>query len=671
MAPTANDQALAMSRPRWGSRAGILALLPWLILGGCLAVTASVWSDWRSQQTMARRADFRLQVAKVRSGIESRLLANEQILRGVAGLFAVSDHITRGQFRDYVASLHLPVRYPGIQGVGFAALIAPADREAHVQAVRAEGFPDYILHPPGERDIYTAILYLEPFDWRNQRAFGYDMWSEPVRRAAMARAWEHGQVTLSGKVRLLQETDADVQAGFLIYLPVYRRGRPHDASSERRANLLGWAYSPLRMTSLMESLLQRDFSELADRIAIAIYDGTAVAADGLMFDATPVSVRAAHGFQVIQQIDLSGHAWTLHAQALPAFDEAGRTLGGKDWMILGSGGALSIALALLAWVLIRTHVRVTDALYQTAVAHRTLMETQARLQLIFDTSDVAIFLTDLEGRITQANARMAAMFRCPLGTLIGSDYVSHIHPAEREIGRQRMRELLAQQTAEVRLERRYWRADNSEFWGLLGGHLVRDADGRPVGLVGVIADTTQRKEAEAQVQFLAHHDDLTGLANRILLVERMEQALALARRYQRQVGLLFLDLDGFKPINDRYGHQAGDQVLREVARRLQARVRSSDTVCRQGGDEFVILVPECPGRAPLEQLAQVLLAVVSETYDVMGATLVITVSIGIAIYPDHGEQVDDLLNSADAAMYLAKAAGRGQVRFANAPTTAS
>ncbi|WP_295392803.1 CHASE domain-containing protein [uncultured Thiodictyon sp.] len=648
-----------------GWRAWGLRLLPWLIMGATLAITGLLWLEGRNQQMEHVRRDVSQEVAKVRTRIEGRLQANAQILRGVAGLFAVSDRIDREQFRDYVESLRLAARYPGIQGVGFARLIVPQDLAAFVQEVRAEGFPDYEVHPPGERASYTAIVYLEPFDWRNQRAFGYDMLSEPVRRAAMVRAWEQGQLSISGKVRLLQETEQDVQAGFLIYLPVYRRGLPHNTDAERRANLLGWVYSPLRMQNLMQSFLQRDYPELAQRLGIAIYDGTATTADGLMFASQSRLAVSAGRFQETLPIDLSGHRWTLHAQTLPAFDRQVQRFTERDWIVLGVGGALSIALSLLAWVLIKTHIRVAAALCETRLAHCELLESQERLRLIFDASEVAIFLTDLEGCITQANERMAEMFNCPMGQLIGSDYVSHIHPAERAIGRQRMRELLAQQTAEVKLERRYWREDGSEFWGLLDGHLVRDGQGQPIGLIGVIADTTQRKEAEARIQFLAHHDYLTGLPNRALFVEQMEQALALAQRYRRQLGLLFLDLDGFKPINDQYGHHVGDEVLREVAARLRDKVRASDTVCRQGGDEFVILVPECPGRHQLEQLAQVLVGVVGEPYEVLGATLSVTVSIGIAIYPDHGEQVDDLLRSADAAMYLAKAAGPGQARFAD------
>jgi diguanylate cyclase (GGDEF)-like protein/PAS domain S-box-containing protein len=668
---TDRDQPLLQRRPaRPTSRPPRRSLtwwfrqLPWIILGIGLILTGLVWLNGRQQQREIRRADFRLQVAKLHTGIATRLQANEQILRGVAGLFATQDQVTRAQFHAYVASLRLAEHYPGIRGVGFARRIAPADLATEVAAVRAEGFPDYTVFPPGERELYTAIVYLEPFDWRNQRAFGYDMWSEPVRREAMTRAWEEDQAALSGKVRLLQETGQEDQAGFLIYLPVYRPGLPHDTLTQRRSNLLGWAYSPLRMADLMQNFLQQHFPELTDRLAITIYDGAVIDPAAQMFNSAPGVEPVAESFQAIERSGLSHHPWTLRVHTLPAFDRHARQFTDKDWILLGAGSALSASLALLAWVLIRTHRRVTEALHQQARAHRALQDSQQRLQLIFDTSDVAIFLTDLEGRITQANARMAEMFRCPLGTLIGSDYVAHIHPAERESGRQHMRALLTQEAAAVKLERRYWRVDDSEFWGHLGGHLIRDAEGQPLGLVGVIADTTQRKEAEDKITFLAHHDYLTGLPNRALFVERVGQALTLAQRTQRHLGVLFLDLNGFKPINDRYGHQVGDQVLQEVAKRLREHVRASDTVCRQGGDEFVVLVPELPNQDHLEHLARMLSTVASQPYAVLGLSLPLTVSIGMAVYPDHGETVDELLHSADTAMYTAKGRGPSQWQFA-------
>jgi hypothetical protein len=148
-------------------------------------------------------------------------------------------------------------------------MLRPGERAAHEAAVRAEGFPDYAISPPGERDPLSSIVFLEPFSGRNLRAFGYDMYSEPVRREAMERARDSGEQALSGKLVLVQETDVDVQAGFMIYEPVYRRGMPLNTVDERRAALRGFVYAPLRAGDLMRRL----FRVPATEIEVELFDG--------------------------------------------------------------------------------------------------------------------------------------------------------------------------------------------------------------------------------------------------------------------------------------------------------------------------------------------------------------------------------------------------------------
>ena len=185
----------------------------------------------------------------------------------------------------------------------------------------------------------------------------------------------------------------------------------------------------------------------------------------------------------------------------------------------------------------------------------------------------------------------------------------------------------------------------------------------------VITTTEAHKLAEevqtgkVQLDHLAHHDVLTDLPNRILLNDRLAQAIALARRQSKQVALMFLDLDHFKHINDSLGHAIGDQLLRSVAKRLGASVRSSDTVCRQGGDEFVILLADIEHTKDAVLCAQKILAALTAPHLIDQLDLYVTVSIGISIYPDDGEDADTLIKNADTAMYHAKAGGRNNYQL--------
>ena len=161
----------------------------------------------------------------------------------------------------------------------------------------------------------------------------------------------------------------------------------------------------------------------------------------------------------------------------------------------------------------------------------------------------------------------------------------------------------------------------------------------------------------AQARHLAYHDQLTGLPNRSLLVDRLTQAMAQASRQHKQVGLLLLDLDQFKSVNDRLGHAAGDSVLQQVAKRLSASIRSCDTACRYGGDEFVIMLPEIDGWASANAVARKIRTRLAAPYVLDDRVIVLTASIGIAIYRADGRDVSELIREADSAMYLAKARG--------------
>ena len=165
-----------------------------------------------------------------------------------------------------------------------------------------------------------------------------------------------------------------------------------------------------------------------------------------------------------------------------------------------------------------------------------------------------------------------------------------------------------------------------------------------------------RREA-AQARHLAYHDQLTGLPNRSLLMDRLTQAMAQAARQHKQVGLLLLDLDQFKSVNDRLGHAAGDSVLQQVARRLSASTRSCDTACRYGGDEFVIMLPEIDGWESANAVAHKIRTRLAAPYLLDDRVIVLTASIGIAMYRADGRNGSELIREADSAMYLAKANG--------------
>lgn len=598
--------------------------------------------------------ELTLQASEVAAGIKRRLTSNIEVLRGVSGLFAAGQPVSRVAFRNYVEALRIAQDQPGIQGIGYAEWIGGQGREEVIERIRKEGFPDFQILPAGEREDLTAILQLEPFDWRNQRAFGYDMYSEPVRRAAMARARDEGRAAISDRVTLVQETFTDVQPGFLIYLPIYRTGALLASAEQRRAALIGWAYSPLRAADLFQEFLRIEHPDLGSRYRMRLYAGSQPRQEDLLFDSHP-DVRIADS--AIETVHVDGTLWTMELASLPnqvkqqAWVERSSTV----W---GIGIAGTLVMAALAGLLGLNHQRLGVTLAAARREHGAVLHQQDLLQAIHDSLSVGIVLLDAEGRIQMANHRMADMMRLPMDRLIQSHYLDLLAPGQDDDAGKRLRLVTSGDGLPPAVERCYRRADGTTFWGEVNGRPLKPPHpataGTTRGVVLAIEDVTRRREDQARIQHLAHHDHLTGLPNRPYFIERAQQAIDLARRQGRKVGLLFIDLDCFKQVNDSFGHDAGDCVLKTVANRMRTTIRTSDTVCRQGGDEYVVLLPDLESVQGLQTLAHKLLAAIEEPIAYDQQALSVSASIGMAYFPDHATTIEALVAAADAAMYQAK-----------------
>ena len=206
--------------------------------------------------------------------------------------------------------------------------------------------------------------------------------------------------------------------------------------------------------------------------------------------------------------------------------------------------------------------------------------------------------------------------------------------------------------------------DGSWKWVLSRGMVIsRDAQGKPLRMIGTFTDVTSRREAEALVRHQALYDALTGLPNRRMLRDRLEQEIRKCKRDHLQLALLFIDLDHFKEINDTLGHDSGDELLVEAGRRLQACVRQSDTVARMGGDEFTVILAELPNSEHLEGTLQKMLQALTDVFQLGSGQVFVSASIGITIYPLDATQIEDLFKHADQALYVAKGAGRNRFSF--------
>ncbi|HZZ92199.1 MAG TPA: EAL domain-containing protein [Usitatibacter sp.] len=237
-----------------------------------------------------------------------------------------------------------------------------------------------------------------------------------------------------------------------------------------------------------------------------------------------------------------------------------------------------------------------------------------------------------------------------------------LHPDDRELFDATMRHAV-KEGSDFQVDYRVLWPDGSVHWVSNRGQVHRGADGRAVRVIGVGMDITDRKRAEQRIAHMAHHDALTGLPNRALLRDRIQQAIAQAHRGGSQLAVLFIDLDRFKNINDSLGHQLGDRLLQSVASRILVCVREGDTVARVGGDEFVIVIPGIGSQADAAAVAAKILEVLGSPFHLHGQDLHANASIGISVYPADGTDAETLMRNADTAMYHAKDSGRANFQF--------
>jgi signal transduction histidine kinase len=361
----------------------------WIILVLSLSLTAAAWQV--SSEAYERRIEeqFQARARETAHAIEQRMAQYESLLRGGVGLFAPGAPISRADWSAYVAALDTERRFPGIQGIGVARWVRAAERAEFIASMRASGSPQFEISPPGERDEYHSIIYLEPRAGRNLRAFGFDMGSEPIRRAAIDRARDSGVPALSGRVTLVQETGVDIQHGFLLYAPVYRAGLPSATVAERRAAYWGTVYSAFRVADLMHGVL----GPAAGDVDYEIFDGEKVGSERLLIDS-----RWEHGlvqdsdFAALEQLDqlsIAGRTWTVRLRVGPAFQPLAQAEG--PLLIALGGGLVDLLLFLTIAQLARLHER-ADRLAE----ERTVELRAANAELVQQKRELELINTELE-----------------------------------------------------------------------------------------------------------------------------------------------------------------------------------------------------------------------------------------------------------------------------------
>ena len=306
---------------------------------------------------------------------------------------------------------------------------------------------------------------------------------------------------------------------------------------------------------------------------------------------------------------------------------------------------------------------------ERVAAEQRLADSERRFRSAFDNAPLGVALVDRDNRFVRVNRALCRLLDVSSDALVGASQDRFGDPGDNAIEHEYQQDLLSGRSATVQYERRYRPQAGACVWALVSATLLSGTQETPHFLIQV-NDVTERKHAEQELAHLAHHDALTGVANRSMLSEQVERELAVTWRRGARLAVVFLDLDYFKHINDRYGHETGDIVLKELASRLAHSVRSIDIVGRLGGDEFVVVLSEVADADDVAVLTGKLQRECARPLFFNGHEVRLAVSMGVSLFPDDAQDFRTLLRFADSALYQAKGEGRNNVQFYRPELTA-
>jgi len=486
-----------------------IRFLPWLILIITLLSTYVLWQNSHQIIYARLQTDFERYASDVNQRIERRIQANQHILAGLQGLYAASNSIDRKEFYTFISRQSIDQNLTGIQAIGFSLVVPKQQKYKHIATIRKEGFPDYTIKPAGERDVYTSILYIEPFNNINQLAFGYDMYTDSILRDAMRTAQDSNHASLSGKITLVASPTEKKHTGIYMYLPVYINGKSIRSIENRRAHIYGWIYMAFNIDSLMQDILGAQNT----KIDIHLYDGKEISIKSLLHDFDYYEIqgikRKTPLFQTSTQLNIAGHIFTTIISSQPDYDT--QLHSGSSSFIALSGSFISILVALLTWLLvqgrehaIKTARRMTKDLRineKSLIASKhqaesSLSELNSYLKAI--DKQALISVSDPNGVILSANTKFCITSGYSEAELIDQNHNivnSGIH--SKEFFNHLWKTI---SSGEVWRGEICNRAKNGELYWVDGAiSPLKDKNGKITQYISVRFDITKRKLSEAHI----------------------------------------------------------------------------------------------------------------------------------------------------------------------------
>ncbi len=653
---------LGQPRENWRQRKATVAF-PLLI---AVILATALFADTRDNERQRLTAEFENQARSLNNALEKKLLRHLEVLYSVHDFVKLDPALSATEFRRFTHEALL--RNPGIHAISWnpalnGAQLADFEKEQRRLGRRdfsvTERDKDGTLIPSTRRDRHVVVKFIEPLEG-NEQALGFDIYSNDSRRHALDLAEQTRQPAVTDPITLVQENGN--QQGILLLIPVFQ-------TQVRNAELLGHVVGVYRIGELVREALAffQDPHVQARLTTLPGNNQAPVTLGTLQFQANTAEQRQAAPPVGTAPTSLAWQAplvfgqrtWILEVEADAAYVE--KRTSWITWASLIPGFLFSALLGMLLMVV--TGYGILDNRHAKALSEeiRLRKSYEEKYRLAMEATRDGVWDWDLARDSMHYSPVWLHLTGCDDQTGTLQSWIERVHPENRGEFQQSLQQHLQGQAASWQMEHRLQRADGSWFWALGRGSVVsRDAEGRPLRMIGTLSDISEKKASEDLICQKANYDALTLLPNRNLFHEMLDKAIQQARRNHDTVWLLFLDLDGFKEVNDTYGHGEGDQLLICAADRIRSSLRQADTVARLGGDEFVIILNGSHDIRAVDKVAGNILDIISAPYRIQGNDTYVTTSIGIAHYPRDADNADDLLKFADQAMYAAKREGKNR-----------
>jgi diguanylate cyclase (GGDEF)-like protein/PAS domain S-box-containing protein len=595
---------------------------------------------WHARDVSEAHKQFSAVTQGLTDDVERVLLQYGQLLSGSGALFH-QGVVTRAQYHSYLEAVGFgSPRFPGLEGVGFVQKVVPSQVPRFLASLAADGIQASVL-PSGSRSQYCLGSYA---DWSRLNyqvpLYGYDLCTVPTLADALSAATATGeqQVVVGPALGPLYLSD------FVLAQPVYS-GSPR-SESERRQDVSGWVVAITNGSDLLKKV------KPIGSVHFAVYSESGpAAAIGVPVLRWPASVALGSRWSAPSHL-FAYSPWEIRFQTQSGAPSPGGQLAGPLVLLVAGLAAVALLVALIA-SLLKSRRTADEAV---RVATRSLQASEEKFRSLAAAAPIGILEVAPVASVNFANSKAAEIAGRSIEELKGRGWMDTIHPDD-AADLIEIVDATAPRRDQIATTFRIRRPDGAVRHVRLIA--APKGDLRESGYVVTVSDVTEEVRAHDELSHRALYDSLTGLPNRALFLDRLEHELAGRARSGANVAVLFLDLDRFKFVNDSFGHDTGDTVLKEIAARLQDSVRVGETAARFSGDEFIFMIRGVGSVDDAARAAKRLLRVIEAPVHCDGQSFTVSGSIGIVV-PGPLSDANSVLRDADTAMYKAKAAGGGR-----------